>query len=68
MEGLTDKKGRTFDAYVRPNHEKGKYDFRRTVADPSQIHEIKPTHASRTQVAVNSEGKTHEATKYTASR
>lgn len=65
MEGLTDKKGRTFDAYVRPNHEKGKYDFRRTVADPSQIHEIKPTHASRTQVAVNSEGKTHEATKYT---
>ncbi len=65
MEGLTDKKGRTFDAYVRPNHEKGKYDFRRTVSDPSQIHEIKPTHASQTQVAVNSEGKTHEATKYT---
>lgn len=65
MEGLTDKKGRTFDAYVRPNHEKGKYDFRRTVADPSQIHEIKPTHASQTQVAVNSEGKTYEATKHT---
>ena len=65
MEGLTDKKGRTFNAYVRPNHEKGKYDFRRTVADKSQIHEIKPAHASETQVAVNSEGKTHEATKYT---
>lgn len=65
MEGLTDKKGRTFNAYVRPNHEKGKYDFRRTVADKSQIHEIKPAHASETQVAVNSEGKTNEATKYT---
>ena len=65
MEGLTDKKGRTFNAYVRPNHEKGKYDFRRTVADKSQIHEIKPAHASESQVAVNSEGKTHEATKYT---
>ena len=65
MEGLTDKKGRTFNAYVRPNHEKGKYDFRRTVADKSQIHEIKPVHASEAQVAVNSEGKTHEATKYT---
>ena len=44
--------------YVRPNHEKGKYDFRRTVADKSQIHEIKPVHASEAQVAVNSEGKT----------
>lgn len=65
MEGLTDKKGRTFNAYVRPNHEKGKYDFRRTVADKSQIYEIKPVHASEAQVAVNSEGKTHEATKYT---
>lgn len=64
MEGLTDKKGRVFNAYVRPNHEKGKYDFRRTVADKSQIHEIKPDNASRTQVAVNSEGKTHEATKH----
>ena len=64
MEGLTDKKGRTFNAYVRPNHEKGKYDFRRTIADKSQIHEIKPAHASETQVAINSEGKTNEATKH----
>ena len=64
MEGLTDKKGRTFNAYVRPNHEKGKYDFRRTVADKSQIHEINPAHASETQVAINSEGKTNEATKH----
>ncbi len=64
MEGLTDKKGRTFNAYVRPNHEKGKYDFRRTIADKSQIHEIKPAHASETQVAVNTEGKTNEATKH----
>ncbi|WP_288816347.1 DUF3945 domain-containing protein [uncultured Alistipes sp.] len=64
MEGLTDKKGRTFNAYVRPNHEKGKYDFRRTIADKSQIYEINPAHASETQVAINSDGKTNEATKH----
>ena len=64
IEGMTDKKGRTFNAYVRPNHEKGKYDFRRTAPDKSQVQEIKPENASRTQVAVNSEGKTDEATKH----
>jgi len=64
IEGMTDKKGQKFNAYVRPNHEKVKFDFSRKRPEQSQIHEIKPDNASRTQVAVNSEGKTHEATKH----
>ena len=64
IEGMTDKKGQKFNAYVRPNHEKVKFDFSRKRPEQSQIHEIQPDNASRTQVAVNSEGKTHEATKH----
>ena len=61
---MTDKKGKQFNAYVRPNHEKVKFDFSRRKPEQSQIYEIKPDNASRTQVAVNSEGKTDEATKH----
>ena len=64
IEGMTDKKGQKFNAYVRPNHEKVKFDFSRKRPEQSQIHEIKPDNASKTQVDVNSEGKTHEATKH----
>lgn len=64
IEGMTDKKGQKFNAYVRPNHEKVKFDFSRKRPEQSQIHEIQPNNASRTQVAVNSEGKTNEATKH----
>ncbi len=64
IEGMTDKKGQKFNAYVRPNHEKVKFDFSRKRPEQSQIHEIQPDNASRTQVAVNSEGKTNEATKH----
>lgn len=64
MEGLIDRKGKPFNAYVRPNHERGKYDFSRKRPEEGQIHEIMPDNASRVQVAVNSEGKTHEATKH----
>lgn len=63
IEGMTDKKGQKFNAYVRPNHERAKYDFSRRKPEQSQIYEIKPDNASGTQVAVNSEGKTDEATK-----
>lgn len=63
IEGMTDKKGQKFNAYVRPNHEKVKYDFSRKRPEQSQIYEVKPDAASRTQVAVNSEGKTVEAVK-----
>ncbi len=64
IEGMTDKKGQKFNAYVHPNHEKAKFDFSRKRPEQSQIHEIQPDNASRTQVAVNSEGKTHETTKH----
>lgn len=64
IEGMTDRKGQKFNAYVRPNHEKVKYDFSRKRPEQSQIYEVKPDNASRTQVAVNSEGKTNEATKH----
>lgn len=64
IEGMTDKKGQKFNAYVRPNHEKVKFDFSRKRPEQSQIYEVKPDNASMTQVAVNSEGKTNEATKH----
>ncbi len=64
IEGMTDKKGQKFNAYVRPNHEKVKFDFSRKRPEQSQIYEVKPDNASKTQVAVNSEGKTNEATKH----
>ena len=48
--------------YVR-NFEKNKFDFLKWNPDKSQAKEVTPDNASRTQVAVNSEGKTNEATK-----
>ena len=64
MTGLIDKKGEPFNAYVRPNLEKNKFDFLKWNPDKSQAKEVIPDNASRTQVAVNSEGKTNEATKH----
>ena len=64
MTGLIDKKGEPFNAYVRPNFEKNKFDFLNWNPDKSQAKEVIPDNASRTQVAVNSEGKTNEATKH----
>ena len=63
MTGLIDKKGEPFNAYVRPNFEKNKFDFLKWNPDKSQAKEVIPDNASRTQVTVNSEGKTNEATK-----
>lgn len=64
MEGLKDKQGQPFNAYVRANFEKDKFDFFKWNPDKSQAKEVTPDNASRTQVAVNSEGKTNEATKH----
>lgn len=63
MTGLKDDKGEEFKAYVRPNFEKGKFDFLKWNPDQSKAKEVTPDNASKTQVAVNSEGKTNEATK-----
>lgn len=63
MTGLLDKAGQPFNAYVKPNFEQNKFDFLKWNPDKSQTKEITPDNASKTQVAVNSEGKTNEATK-----
>ncbi|KAA6299874.1 MAG: hypothetical protein EZS26_003990, partial [Candidatus Ordinivivax streblomastigis] len=63
--GMKDKKGQEFNAYVRVNTEKSKLEFFKWNPDKAkrQGAEITPDNASKTQVAVNSEGKTNEATK-----
>ena len=60
MAGLVDKKGQTYNGYITFNKDTGKTDFE----FPNQYKErVKPTEAHKTQTAVNSEGKTNEATK-----
>ena len=60
IDGLKDKKGQPYQGYITFNKETGKTDF----AFPSQVKaQAKPIEAHKTQTAVNSEGKTNEATK-----
>ena len=63
---LKDAKGEPFNAYVKVNNEKGKLDFFKWNPDRAkkQGAEVKPAEASKTQVAVNSQGKTNEASKH----
>ena len=61
VTGMTDRKGEPFNAYVKVNTEKQKLDFYPN--NPEKAKSITPDNASKTQVAVNSEGKTNEATK-----
>lgn len=63
VKGLKDKEGKEYNAYVRVNDEKGKLDFYRFNPDKAKV--ITPSNEHKTQVAVNSEGKTNEATKHT---
>lgn len=67
VKGLKDKEGQEYNAYVKVNHEKGKLDFYKFNPDKAKekAKEITPTNEHKTQVAVNSEGKTNEATKHT---
>ncbi len=61
LENVTDKQGFHATMYIRFNPEKGRpyrYD-----TDPDNSQKVAPSNESRTQVAVNSEGKTNEATK-----
>lgn len=62
---IKDAKGEPFNAYVKPNYEKGKLDFFKYNPDYARKKgaEVTPATESKTQVAVNSEGKTAEATK-----
>ncbi len=60
MAGLVDKKGQTYNGYITFNKDTGKTGFE----FPNQYKErMQPTEAHKTQTAVNSQGKTNEATK-----
>ena len=61
MEGLKDQKGEPFNAYVKPDFKEGRFRF----LTPAQYErqQVTPDNASKTQVAVNSDGKTNEATR-----
>ena len=60
LAGLVDKKGQTYNGYITFNKDTGKTGFE----FPNQYKErIQPTEAHKTQTAVNSQGKTNEATK-----
>ena len=59
-----DGKGEPYTAYVKYNFEAGKPKYFRNNPDVSQAKEVAPASESRTQVAVNTNGKTNEATKH----
>ena len=61
LENVTDKQGFHATMYIKFNPEKGRpyrYD-----TNPDNAQKVASSNESRTQVAVNSEGKTNEATK-----
>ena len=62
---VKDGQDQPFNAYVKVNHGEGKLDFYKFNPDKAkkQGAETTPANESQTQVAVNSEGKTNEATK-----
>lgn len=61
---MRDGKGEPYTAYVKYSPEAGKPKYYRTNPDVVQKQEVAPTAEHRTQVAVNSQGKTNEATKH----
>lgn len=62
ISGLTDKQGKPYQGYITLNKETNKTDF--SFQNPDKLKEqAKPTEAHKTQTAVNSDGKTNEATK-----
>jgi hypothetical protein len=66
IRDMTDEKGQKFNAWVKPNFEKEKFDFYKY--NPkyarSKGAEVTPASESKTQVATNSEGKTNEQSKH----
>lgn len=62
ISGLVDKKGKEYNGYINFNKDTQKIDF--SFHDASKLKNLlQPTQAHKTQVAVNSEGKTNESTK-----
>lgn len=65
VKGMTkDGQDKPYNAYIKFNREQGKPDFSRTNPNKAQVKEKIPASESRTQVAVNSDGKTNEETKH----
>lgn len=64
VKGMIDKKGQSYNAYVKVNNEKEKLDFFKW--NPQKKQGVTPDNNAKTQVSVNSDGKTNEATKHTA--
>ena len=63
LDNLVDKKGKKYQGYITFNKETGKTNF--SFQNPNKVKEqAMPTEAHKTQTAVNSEGKTNEATKH----
>jgi hypothetical protein len=65
VDGLVDKKGKGYSGYITLNKESGKTDFLfpQQYKDALSAGKVIPDDRHKTQVAVNSEGKTDEATK-----
>ncbi|WP_336703207.1 DUF3945 domain-containing protein [Chryseobacterium indologenes] len=62
IDGLTDAKGKAYQGYITFNKETSKTDF--SFTHPNKLkEEAKPTEDHKTQTAVNTQGKTNEATK-----
>ena len=62
IDGLTDAKGKSYQGYITFNKETSKTDF--SFNHPNKLkEESKPTEDHKTQTAVNTQGKTNEATK-----
>ena len=61
MENATDREGNPCTLYLKFNPEKGRPTT--SLRNPDEAQVIAPSNESRVQVAVNNEGKTHEATK-----
>ena len=62
IDGLQDAKGKAYQGYITFNKETSKIDF--SFNNPNKLkEEAKPTEDYNTQTAVNSQGKTNEATK-----
>jgi len=62
VSGLVDKKGKEYQGYITFDKETGKTGF--SFDNPNKMKEkVQPKEENKTQVAVNSEGKTNEATK-----
>ena len=65
VDGLVDKKGKGYSGYITLNKETGNTDFMfpKQYKDALAAGQVIPDNRHKTQVAVNSEGKTNEATK-----